>query len=593
MSRKSIEAAGGFLAGAVFAVATLATAAQAADYNIQGFIRQEPAIKLTDEENPYNQQGNIFNGQTVTRDSTALAGAVDTTTRPIDRADNTFNLMATRVEVDFQANFNANWTGFAKMRGYFQPDVFDGYGDPEFFETDLWSGGRGTFLETNGQNYMVDLPSLYLDFSDGPLWLRMGNQQIAWGESLFFRVLDVPNGLDLRRHLLLDLVAEEFADERVAAPGLRGSYRLTNDIEVEAFTQLFSPSVLANPDTPYNVIPSQFTIHQQEGFDDAEGAMNVGGRVQAQLGDLALQAIAVNRRNPDGVFHWTASGVNRDIPGLVGSGAVLAQTPFEVSNTGVYSAQEWFTYAGMARLNGLTGFNAAINEFPATALLGAVPMPTQGLAASELDLFFQLSPLRGHIARVYPRENIFGAGANYIVNAGAGSFFDQLVIRSEFTWTPDKVFTSPDLSQSHIVEDEYVASLVFEKYHRFTQDFPATFMVLQYLFKSESDMFGRHLSGMGASGARSSGLPEGEDSFNAVAFALQQPFPNLIWRADFSVLYDLNGGALVQPGLKWKPNEAWTAEVFANVTLSDGGNDDIVDTIDWADELTFRITYQF
>ena len=118
-------------------------------------------------------------------------------------------------------------------------------------------------------------------------------------------------------------------------------------------------------------------------------------------------------------------------------------------------------------------------------------------------------------------------------------------------------------------------------------------MVLQYLFKSESDMFGRHLSGMGATGARTSGLPEGEDSFNAIAFAVQQPFPNLIWRADFSVLYDVNGGALIQPGLKWKPNEAWTAEVFANVTLSDGGNDDIIDTIDWADEVTFRITYQF
>lgn len=592
MSRTKLRVGRGLLAGAAF-TAVLATGAQAVDLNVQGFIRQEPAIKLTDEENPYNQQGNIFNGVAVTQDSTLLAGAVTTATRPIDRADNFLNLMATRIEVDFQANFNSNWNGFARLRGYFQPDVFDGHGDPEFFETDLWSGGRGTFLETNGRNHMVDLPALYLDYSDGPVWLRFGNQQIAWGESLFFRVLDVPNGLDLRRHLLLDLVAEEFADERVASPGVRGSYRVTNDIEIEAFTQLFNPSVLANPDTPYNVIPSQFTIHQQEGFDDAEGAMNTGARVQAQFGGLALQAIAVNRRNPDGVFHWTASGVNRDIPGLVGSGAVLAQTPFEVSPTGVYSAQEWFTYAGMARLNGLAGFNAAINQFPATALLGAVPMPNQTLAAAELDLFFQLSPLRGHIARVYPRENILGLGANYVVNADAGSFFDQLVIRSEFTYTPDKHFTSPDLSRAHIVEDEYVGSLVFEKYHRFSQEFPATFMVLQYLHKSESDMFGRHLSGMGATGARTSGLPTGESSFNAVAFAFQQPFPNLIWRADMSVLYDLKGGALIQPGLKWKPNEAWTAEVFANVTLSDGGNDDIIDTIDWADELAFRITYQF
>ncbi|MBA4207992.1 MAG: hypothetical protein C0454_00505 [Parvibaculum sp.] len=577
------------LAGAAFAV-MFATGAQAVDWNVQGFIRQEPAIKLTNKENPYNQQGNIFNGVTVTQDSTALGvlvppTAVTSTTRTIDRADNTFNLMATRLEVDFQANFNANWNGFARLRGYYQPDIFDGYGDPEFFETDLWSGGRGSFLETNGRNHMVDLPALYLDYSEGPLWLRFGNQQIAWGESLFFRVLDVLNGLDLRRHFILDVVAEEFADTRVSAPGVRGSYRVTNDIEVEAFTQLFNPSILANPDTPYNVIPSQFTIHQRQGFDDAKWAMNIGGRVQAQLGGVAVQAIAVNRRNPDGVFQWTEA---------TGPGA-LAGTPFSMSNTGVYSAQEWFTYAGMARLNGFTGFNTAIREFqPATGGLGAIEVPTQELAAAELDYFFQLlGPLRGHIARVYPRENILGLGANYVVNADPGSFFDQLVIRSEFTWTPDKHFTSPDLSRSHIVEDEYVASLVLEKYHRFSQDFPATFMVLQYLHKSESDMFGRHLSGMGATGERDSGLPTGESSFNAVAFAAQQPFPNLIWRADMAVLYDLKGGALIQPGLRWKPNEAWTAEVFANITLSDGGNDDIIDTIRWADELAFRITYQF
>ena len=216
MSRTDIGIGRGLLAGVAFAAMTVVTGAQAADYNVQGFIRQEPAIKLTDEENPYNQQGNIYNGVTVTQDSSLLIPApgagVSTTTRPIGGADNTFNLMATRLEVDFQANFNSNWNGFARFRGYFQPDIFDSHGDPEFFETDLWSGGRGTFLEANGRNYMVDLPALYLDYSDGPLWLRFGNQQIAWGESLFFRVLDVPNGLDLRRHLLLDLVAEEFAD---------------------------------------------------------------------------------------------------------------------------------------------------------------------------------------------------------------------------------------------------------------------------------------------------------------------------------------------------------------------------------------------
>ena len=46
---------------------------------------------------------------------------------------------------------------------------------------------------------MVDLPAFYLDYNKGPLWVRVGNQQIAWGEALFFRVFDVVQGLDLRR----------------------------------------------------------------------------------------------------------------------------------------------------------------------------------------------------------------------------------------------------------------------------------------------------------------------------------------------------------------------------------------------------------
>ena len=55
-------------------------------------------------------------------------------------------------------------------------------------------------LEFAGEQYMIDFPQLYLDYQNGPLTVRLGNQQIAWGDLLFFRIMDVPNGLDLRRH---------------------------------------------------------------------------------------------------------------------------------------------------------------------------------------------------------------------------------------------------------------------------------------------------------------------------------------------------------------------------------------------------------
>ena len=162
------------------------------------------------------------------------------------------------------------------------------------------------------------------------------------------------------------------------------------------------------------------------------------------------------------------------------------------------SAQEWFAFSGNARLNGLTGLNASIDEFPATALLGAASVPTQELAAAELDLFFQLSGgLRGHLAREYKRETNIGAGVGYVFSAAPGSFFDQLILNLEATFTPDRNFTNPTLSHEYIEEDEWIGALVLEKYQRFSQSFPATYLVFQWMHRTESDLYGRHLSGMG------------------------------------------------------------------------------------------------
>ena len=105
-------------------------------------------------------------------------------------------------------------------------------------------------------------------------------------------------------------------------------------------------------------------------------------------------------------------------------------------------------------------------------------------------------------------------------------------------------------------------------------------------------MFGRHLSGNG-SPYETGGVPTGDDQFNAVAFAVQQPFPNLIWRADMSILYDLEGGLLVQPGVRWRPRDDFQLDLYANILDSDGGNDDIMGTIETMDEVFLRASYYF
>src|SRR6267143_788255 len=166
----------------------------------------------------------------------------------------------------------ADWQlrGFTDQVGH----IDNAFENINLFQEPFRGGGNGTPPEVARKDWILDLPAAYVDYNHGPLWVRVGNQQIAWGEAIFFRVLDVPNGLDYRRHSILDVAAEEYSDKRVPAPGVRSSYRVTNDWTVEGFAQRFNPSILADPNSPYNTIPSQFTVEKREGYDEVKNDWN-------------------------------------------------------------------------------------------------------------------------------------------------------------------------------------------------------------------------------------------------------------------------------------------------------------------------------
>jgi len=146
----------------------------------------------------------------------------------------------------------------------------------------------------------------------------------------------------------------------------------------DAFVEKFQPTVYPNPNTPYNVISSQFTIHDL--YAQYDSKVNLGLRVKGEAAGIGLQGVIARRYNPDAVYRWTASNVNRDVPGLVGSGTVLQNTPFEADPSGVWSANEWFSYAAIQRLSGLSGLNSAVTNFqPAMSQLGAATECTSRL----------------------------------------------------------------------------------------------------------------------------------------------------------------------------------------------------------------------
>ena len=581
---------------------------QAADWQFTGLLREEVAAPIDNQVNPQNQQGNVFNGVTVPNAGLGpfLAPGVSpaTLTRPgsIEK-HNTWNMFATRLEVNADGKFGDDWAAHLKLRGFTDQvgHIDNSFENVNLFEEPFRGSHNGAPLEVARKDWMLDVPAAYVDYNHGPLWVRVGNQQIAWGEAIFFRVIDVPNGLDFRRHSILDVAAEEYSDKRVPAPGVRSSYRVTNDWTVEGFAQRFNPSILADPNSPYNVIPSQFTVEQKEGYDQVRNDWNFGARLQGKVGDVGLQFMAASRHNPDGVFRWTDSHAG-----------VLSGTPFEAgTGQGVYSASEWFRYSGFARLDGVGGLAAALNEFPKTLALGSavvaracgasvsasqqISFANPASATCVLDTFFDpvvgFGNLVGHIAREYPSENIYGVGANYIFEGEPDSFLDQLIARFELSYTPGKKFTNPTLSRDYVKADESTFALIFEKNYKFSSSVPATYIVAQWLHKTASDLFGRSLRGMG--GPDTAGSPSGLSHFDAVALALQQPSPTLEWRGDLTVLTDFRGGWLIQPGVKWHPSKSFQVDFYTNVVLNEGGNDNFGENLISAREVFVRGTYYF
>jgi hypothetical protein len=598
------------------------------------------ALGLGGLTGPGTLVGNLLDAVPVVNGQLPLT---DSVTRPIARSDNTFNMLIVRGELEAGIRFNSDLNLVARLRAIYDPDVYDDFdahkerdgngnaiagGDPalyrssrpNYFEYRVEGDSHPNPLEWAGRNYQLYFPALFLEYTRGPLSVRAGNQQIAWGQAIFFRVFDVVDGLDLRRHSVLDNAQEEFSDKRVPALGLRAGYQISDEWLADAYFQKFQPTVYGNPNTQYNVIPSQFTVHDmysEGGYDDK---FSYGLRLKGNYGQWGLQAMAVRRYNPDGMFRWTASNVNRNLPNsnLLGAaenllnngltpnpltgqtgttGELLAQTPFEVAPGGVYSADEWFDYAARARLFAVDGLNAAINDFgPSTASLLASAAGSRDAAHNELDTFFMASgsALRGHIARDYYAENVFGLGASYVVEGEPGSILDQLIINLEASYTPNRAFTSPDLGQRPLREDSTIGALVLEKYQSFWQSFPATYLVLQYMHRTADDLFGRSLKGYGGTvDKQGSGISGGA---NYVVFALQQPFPQDIYRASLAVLYDPRGGILVQPGIKWKPRGSITVDAFysyINGELGGNPNNNALSTADFADEFTLRLAYQF
>ena len=547
----------------------------------------------------------------------------------------------------------------AKSVANIQGGIADGGGDryadtgaPNLFVAKGRNGGKINPTEFAGRQYMIDFPTALLEYKHETYNFRLGLQQIAWGQAIFFQTFDVPDGLDFRRHLILDRAIEEFSDKRVPALALRATIQATDTILVDSYVGKFQPSIIPNPNTPYNVAPAQFYKPLDNYYTGKyNNKLDFGIRLKADYGDWGFSGFVASRLNPLGVFSWSESGINKGLTGTNPNGTAwgndlglgvetaylaklpncavynpttcrlynsvgeaLSHTPFTVGPGGVYSNKEWFAAAGSLRLDGLKALNTVVNEYPALQDVYATPVENINEASNELNTFFLGSggSIRGNVQRDYYRETDLGLGGVYVTETeNPASFWNQFIINVEAQYTPDRRLTAVDLAHGGQKTNEYILTVVGEKWYRYTESFPAAYLAFEFQHRSASDLVGLTLKGYGGNsgnypvntplpgqGNDYTGIktPGGINGANYLAFAGFQPWPNRKFVAEWAFLFDPRGGFLALPLVKWNPGHNVSVDFFYNYVnghLYGNPTNNLIRSIDFANEANIRIGYQF
>jgi hypothetical protein len=169
------------------------------------------------------------------------------------------------------------------------------------FRTDF--GGSGNLLEAGGKDFNAEIRQLYMDYRQGNLWLRVGKQQIAWGEALGLRVLDTINPLDLRQFVFFDRIFEEFDRIRIPQWFIRANYTLPSESIPDLTAEFLLnpgavvPTLLPDRGSPYNLLPAFLKVENNVN----QGEPTVGGRLTGTAGEVQFSLNFLTKPNDDAV----------------------------------------------------------------------------------------------------------------------------------------------------------------------------------------------------------------------------------------------------------------------------------------------------
>ena len=166
-----------------------------------------------------------------------------------------------------------------------------------------------TLMKTSDDEWRAEIWELWtnITFSNG--WLRLGKQQVVWGEMIGGRILDAANPLDRSWNWLFE--PEEFENIRIPLWMIRGNYDIgpmlgLQDVSLEAY---LNPGdvvheIYPEPGAPYNpfTFPPFFRIKE----DDNRGKMEYGVRFGAMIRDLYFTLNYIHKYNDEFNFEFNS-----------------------------------------------------------------------------------------------------------------------------------------------------------------------------------------------------------------------------------------------------------------------------------------------
>ncbi|MDY6974347.1 MAG: DUF1302 family protein, partial [Thermodesulfobacteriota bacterium] len=201
--------------------------------------------------------------------------------------NNDFNLFRNFFQTEVSYKPTTNFEIFTKLRftGDQTADIDSEVDDYNAFPVSVPSS-NWTLMKTDEDDFRAEIWELYADLRIQDLWLRMGKQQIVWGEMISSRIMDLINPLDLSWNFMFE--PEEYENIRIPNWSIRGSYlmrlpfRWIKDVTIEGFLNPgdILPTQNAEPGAPFNLIPQlppflRFTEKDRRG--DIEYGLRIGG----------------------------------------------------------------------------------------------------------------------------------------------------------------------------------------------------------------------------------------------------------------------------------------------------------------------------